>query len=187
MPSADPRFLAFSLARVSHHDWCRADQAARRLLLARSNLPLLSLRNAADPQSDQSLSAFFTALVAQVGDGLEPLRRTRRAMVFLRSTDGAAHRRSTAGHISNLSHHQRESFLSELSDDHSFPRLLRRHVPSTPFAEGAGSTGEAGRARIQTVSNWHGDHRRAVDSGCVSEHCTGAQSRFRAATDELLL
>lgn len=34
MPSADPRVLAFSLARVSHHDRRRSNQIARRLLLA---------------------------------------------------------------------------------------------------------------------------------------------------------
>src|SRR5262249_45179155 len=54
--------LAFSLARFSHHDWCGSDQIARGPLLARSHLPLLSLRDAANPQPDQPVPAFFASL-----------------------------------------------------------------------------------------------------------------------------
>src|SRR5205823_12115696 len=63
MPAAAAGDLAFSLARFSHHDWCRPDQTTRRSMLARSDLPVLSLRNAADPESDQPVPAFRTALV----------------------------------------------------------------------------------------------------------------------------
>src|SRR5438477_258405 len=59
-PANDSGYLAFPLAWISDHDWRRPDQTARRPVLARSYLPLLSLRDATHPQSDQSLSAFFT-------------------------------------------------------------------------------------------------------------------------------
>ena len=41
MQAADSRYLAFSMAWVSHHDRCRPDQTPRRPMLARSYLPLL--------------------------------------------------------------------------------------------------------------------------------------------------
>ena len=41
--AADSGDLAFSLARFSHHVWRRPDQIARRSLLARSHMSLLSL------------------------------------------------------------------------------------------------------------------------------------------------
>src|SRR6266705_3737403 len=64
--AADPGDLAFSVARFSHHVWRRPDQIARRPLLARSHLSLLSLRNAADPKPGQSIPAFCPALVPQI-------------------------------------------------------------------------------------------------------------------------
>ena len=124
MPAADSRDLAFSLARFSHHDRRRPDQTARRSMLARSHLPLLSLRNAADPEPDQPLSAFRAALVPQIRNGLEPFHRTDRALVFLRSAACATCCRRLARQFSNLSHHQRQSFVSELRDDHSVSRLF---------------------------------------------------------------
>src|SRR5438874_4777183 len=65
MPAAAAGDLAFSLARFSHHDRCRFDKVAWRSLLARSDLPVLSLRNAAHPESDELVSAFRAALVPQ--------------------------------------------------------------------------------------------------------------------------
>ena len=94
-------------------------------MLARSHLPLLSLRNATDPESDQPLSALRAALVSQIRDGLEPLHRTDRALVFIRAAARAPHRRRVAGELSNLSHHQRQSFVSELRHHHSVSRLFR--------------------------------------------------------------
>src|SRR5207244_4236205 len=52
MPAAAAGNLAVPLARLSHHDWRRPDQTTWRSLLARSYLSLLSLRDAADPESD---------------------------------------------------------------------------------------------------------------------------------------
>src|SRR6266568_678614 len=66
MPAAVARHLAFSLARFSHHDRRRLDQTARRPMLGGSHLPLLSLRNPANSESDQSLFAFRSALVSQI-------------------------------------------------------------------------------------------------------------------------
>src|SRR6266702_524985 len=72
------------------------DQATWRLLLARPYLPLLSLRNAADPQPDQSLFTFRPPLVSQIRYRLESFYRTGRAMVLIRSTHREAHRRCLA-------------------------------------------------------------------------------------------
>src|SRR4029077_16967345 len=71
---ADSCDLAFSLARLPHHDRGRPDQTARRFMLAGSHLHVLPLRNAADPESDQPLSSFCAALVAEIRDGLESFR-----------------------------------------------------------------------------------------------------------------
>src|SRR5262249_36007546 len=66
VPATDHGALAISLARLPHYDRCRPDQAAGRSLLARSHLPLLPLRDAADPESNQPVSAFRAALVPQI-------------------------------------------------------------------------------------------------------------------------
>ena len=61
-PKTPPPILVIwlvSLARFPHHGRRRSDQAPRRSLLARSHLPLLSLRNTADPESDQPLFEFL--------------------------------------------------------------------------------------------------------------------------------
>src|SRR5947207_1933174 len=71
---ADSCHLAFSLARLPHHDRGRPDQTARRSMLAGSHLHVFPLRNAADPESDQPLSSFCAALVAEIRDGLESFR-----------------------------------------------------------------------------------------------------------------
>src|SRR5205814_2915233 len=123
MPAAAAGDLAFSLARFSHHDWCRPDQTTRRSMLARSDLPVLSLRNAADPESDQPVPAFRTALVPQIRHGLESFYRTGRSLVFLRAAARPPCRRRVAGQFSNRSHHQRQPVVLELRDDRSISRL----------------------------------------------------------------
>src|SRR5207244_3340028 len=102
----------------------RPYQVTRRSVLARSYLPLLSLRDAANTESYQSLSPIFAALVVEIPNGVEPFRRTRRAVVFVRATNSATCRGRVAGYISDFSHHQRQSFVPQLRDDHSVPRLL---------------------------------------------------------------
>src|SRR5207248_7844060 len=84
MQAADSRYLALSMAWVSHHDRRGSDQIARRPVLARSNLSLLSLRDTADPEPHQPLFAFRATLVSQIRDGVEPFRRTDCAVVFIR-------------------------------------------------------------------------------------------------------
>src|SRR6202023_2298775 len=64
IPAANFSVLAFSLARFSDHGRRGADQNARGRVLARFDLHVLSLRNAADPKSDQPFSPSFTALVS---------------------------------------------------------------------------------------------------------------------------
>ena len=130
--------LAFSLARFSYHDWRRSDQIAWRLLLARFGVPLLSLRDATNSQPSQPVPAFFAALAAEIGDGVEPLRRTGRAMVLVWTASRAPYRRRAAGELSDFPDYQRQSFISELSNDHSVPRLLRRYFPSTFFTAHSG-------------------------------------------------
>src|SRR5439155_18710471 len=66
IPSAHSRHLALSLVGVSDHGWRRSDLVARRSMLARSHLSLLSRRDAANPEPNQSLSAFCAALVSQI-------------------------------------------------------------------------------------------------------------------------
>src|SRR5262249_13163671 len=122
--AADSRHLAFSLARVSDHVRRRLDQIARRPLLARSHLSLLPLRDAADPKSHQPLSAFCPALVPQIRSDLESLRGADRALVFFRSPNRAPRCGRAAGHIPDFSHHQRQSFVSQLSHDHSVSGVL---------------------------------------------------------------
>src|SRR5262245_31573101 len=99
------------MAWVSHHGRRGSDQIARRSVLARLNLPLLSLRDTADTESRQSLSSFCAAVVPQIRDGMEPFRRTGGAMVFIRSTAHAACRRCVARLISNLSYRQWQPLL----------------------------------------------------------------------------
>src|SRR5439155_18183686 len=89
IPPAAPGHLAFSLARISDHGGRRPDQNARRHMLARSHLSLLSLRNPAHPEPDQPLPAFRADVVPQGGDGLEPFRRIGRALVFIWTADRA--------------------------------------------------------------------------------------------------
>ena len=124
MPAANSGDLAISLARLSHHDWRRPDQAARRSLLARSYLPLLSLRNTTNPESAQPLSAFCAALVPQIRYGLESFHRTDRSLVFFRATKRATHCRCVAREFSDHSDHQREPVVLELRNYHSVSRLL---------------------------------------------------------------
>src|SRR5207237_5042582 len=107
MPPTDPGHLAVPLVGISDHVWRRSHQDARRLLLARSDLHVLSLRNAAHPESDQPIPAFRAPVVSQTGNALEPLRRIDRAVVFLWAANGPPHRRLAAGRVSNFPDHQR--------------------------------------------------------------------------------
>src|SRR6266487_256997 len=131
MPAAVARYLAFSLARFSHHDRRRLDQTARRPMLGRSHLPLLSLRNPANSESDQSLFAFRSALVSQIRDRLESLYRTGRAVVLVWSAHRAAYCGRLARQFSTCSDHQRQPLVSELCHHHSVSCLPRRHVSSS--------------------------------------------------------
>ena len=124
MQAADSRYLAFSLAWVSHHDRRGSDQIARRPVLARSNLSLLSLRDTADPESRQSLPSLCAPLVSQIRNGMELFRRTRRAVVFIWPATRAACRRRLAHRVSNLSHHQRQPLFPQLPDNHSVSGVL---------------------------------------------------------------
>ena len=122
--AVDPGYLALSMARISYHDRRRLDQTPRRPVLARSHVSLLSLRNAADPEPDQPVSAFFSALAAEMRDGMEPSHRTGRTMVLIWSPNGTTHRGRVARYISALSHHQRQPFVSQLPHHHSVSRML---------------------------------------------------------------
>src|SRR5262245_61822163 len=65
--------LAVSLAGVSNHVRRRSDQNSRRRMLARSDMPLLPLRDAAHPQPAELVAPFPSTLVSPVWRGLEPL------------------------------------------------------------------------------------------------------------------
>src|SRR6266853_2514738 len=58
--------VAFSLAHLSHHARRGTHQAARRPVLARPDLPLLPLRDAANSESAKLVAALPAALVPQV-------------------------------------------------------------------------------------------------------------------------
>src|SRR5438445_668931 len=62
--AADSGALAFSLARFSDHGRRWFDQNSWRRMLARPDLHVLSLRNSADREPDQPLSAFRAAMVS---------------------------------------------------------------------------------------------------------------------------
>src|SRR5437016_1044535 len=125
MPPADPGDLAFSLARFSDHGRRRSDQNPRRRMLARFDLHVLSLRNAADSEPDQPLSPFRAAMVPQTGNILEPFHRACRALVFIWTENSATHCRRVARSVPSLSDRERKPFVSKLSDDRSISRLLR--------------------------------------------------------------
>jgi hypothetical protein len=59
-------FLSIFLCPLLDHDWGRFNQIARRSMLARSHVPLLSLRNAANPEPDQPVFPFFVALAVEI-------------------------------------------------------------------------------------------------------------------------
>src|SRR5206468_1391101 len=62
--SERPRAVELPLDGLPHHGRRRIDQTAGRPVLARPDLHVLSLRNSADPESDQPLSALCAALVS---------------------------------------------------------------------------------------------------------------------------
>ena len=93
-------------------------------VLARSDLPLLSLRDAANSEPDQPLPAFFAPIWLHKSRRVEPFCRTDRSVVFVRAANRPSHCRRPARYFSDLSHHQRKSFVLELPDDHSISGLL---------------------------------------------------------------
>src|SRR5262249_61194928 len=70
--AAGRRPLALSLAHLPHHARGGPDQAPRGPLLARPHLPLLALRDAADPESAQPPAALRASLVPPAPPGVPP-------------------------------------------------------------------------------------------------------------------
>lgn len=66
----------------------------------------------------------FAPVVPKIRNGLESSRRADRAVVFFRAASRAPRRRRVDGDVPDFPHNQRQSFLPELSHDHSVPRVL---------------------------------------------------------------
>src|SRR5207247_5010985 len=109
----------------SHHVRRRHDQAARRPLLARSDLSFLPLRDSATAQSAELVSPSFTALDAQNWCALHSFCPTCGAVVLLRAHPDLLLGRRTNDPLSNYPHPERESFVAELYHHHALYPLLR--------------------------------------------------------------
>src|SRR5207249_6181602 len=141
---ADAGRVAAPLARLPHHARGRADQAARRPLLARLHVPLLPLRDPAAPESPQPRAPLPAPRVSPDRGALQSPERARRALVHLRSAPLAARGRLAAARLSDLPHPERQPVVPQLADDRPHPRVLRRLMAPPRAAQGAG---RAGRAR----------------------------------------
>src|SRR5437764_13582925 len=179
--------LAFSLAGISNHGRRGLDQIARGRLLARPDLHVLPLRNPADPESDQPVPSFSAAVVSQAGGNLEPFCRADRAVVFIWSANRSAHCRRIARPFPGHSHHQRQSVIFELSDDHSVRRLFRRHVAAPDPAQISGEARPGRRGAVATIAASQSSHYWISRPGCLVEHSNGDESRRWPPVGEFVL
>ncbi len=185
--SADFGVLAFSLAWLSDHGRRRADQIARRRLLARSDLHVLPLRNAADPEPDQPLSAFLAALVSQTRSawnhfvelivpwfsfGPRTARHIAGVLLVLFQV-----LLIISGNLSFLNYLTIIPFLACFDDT-----FLRRVLPKALVKRAEKAAAQSQPSRIR-----NGITVALAIIGGVAEHTAGDESRRRPTIDEFLV
>src|SRR4029077_7036306 len=126
--------------------------AARRPLLARAHLPLLALRDAADPEPAEPSAALHAALVPSRERALQPLRRARRAMARLRACDALSRGGGGTARLPALPDRERQPLVPQLADDRPRHRVLRRRVPAAPPARRARPARGRGGARCRSLA-----------------------------------
>src|SRR5438477_637625 len=119
------------MGAFSHNVRRRHNQTALRSLLARSDLPLLPLRNSAPAQSAKLVSASFAAVDSQSRRALHSFCSTCGTVVLLRACATVLLGRRTDDPVPNYSHPERESFVAELHHHRPLHPVLRRSIPDT--------------------------------------------------------
>ena len=130
-----------------------ADQAARRHLLDRPQLPRLPLRDAADPQPALARVSFPAARGARRGRAVQPHRRAGRAVSDARAVAARALRRRRAdGGAAARADRQRQSLVPELADAGADRRLLRRRAVAAHAAALSRRACRTGTGRRRAVA-----------------------------------
>lgn len=165
-PGDDP---AVPVARVPDHARRRADQAARRSVLARAVVPRHALRDAAAAESTVAVVPPPARRAPPGGRGVQPRRRARRAVAGVRPAQGAAGRLRRDARVPGLADHQRQPVVPQLADDRPDPRAARRRRDPAAVAGAAARVARradaGGRARVARApdrgGNARGDRRGA--------------------------
>src|SRR5207247_5558443 len=113
--AADAGHLAVPLAGLPDHAGGGSDQDPRRRLLARPDLSLLPLRDAADPEPVEPLAAFHAEVVPPRWGPVAPRLRAGGAMAGARSEDSPARGRRAHGHLPDHPDPERQPVVPELS------------------------------------------------------------------------
>src|ERR1051326_5047145 len=108
-----------------HDVRCRHDQSAGRPMLARSQLSLLSLRNAAAAESAKLVFAPRAALVPQSRRVVQSFHGARGAVVLLRPCSALLLGRCDYDRVSNYVDPQWESFMAQLHHDRTLRSVFR--------------------------------------------------------------
>ncbi len=136
--------LASALAGDADHVGRGAHQAARRFLLARSDLPRLSLRDAAGAEPADAVLSCAAALGARGRRRLQPRRRAGGAVSDPRPAALPLRRRRADAGAAAHPDRQRQPGVSQLADAGADPRLLRRRALAAPSSGGAGGARRGG-------------------------------------------
>src|SRR4030095_16853350 len=140
--TARHRNVADRVGAFPHDVRCWHDQSARRPVLARSQLPFLSLRNAAVAEPAELVFASCAALVPQSRRVVQSLHRTHGAVVLLRARATLLLGRRNYHRVPDHADPERQSFLAQLHHDRALHSVFRR---SLPFAFPLGSPPAARR------------------------------------------
>src|SRR5262249_37783375 len=139
-PAAAARdHLAAALADLPDHAGSRPDQAAGRSLLASAHVPLLPLRDPADPEPAEPYAALHAAVVPPGRRPLQSPHRARGAVVRVLAALGTPRRGHRHGHVPGVPDLQRQPLVPQLAHAGADPRLLRRRLPLPIPSGGAGS------------------------------------------------
>ena len=156
--AADHRDLAAPLAVGADHVGRGPHQAARRSLLARPDLPRLSLRDPADPEpaDPATFMRCRTGRTRWASRSTTSSSWSRRFFVLRHAPDAAARGRRDAGAAGHPDP-QRQLVVPQLADDRSDPRVLRRRRLGRLLPRGD-SPARRGRGDAAEPSRAQGDH-----------------------------
>ena len=152
-PAAGRRDLAAALADLPHHARRRADQAARRSLLARAHLPLLPLRDPADPES-ASPAAFHRLPhpLLQLGVLMNHAAELVAPWFVFGPAPGPPRGGRGDARLPGRPDRERESVLPQLAHDRPDPRLLRRFAAARVLPRALVARARAGGGRGKALA-----------------------------------